>query len=170
MKIKQRGLKRKCAGFIRRITEETETFPQPHDGDGYWHLHLPVGRDFIHSASTRTGIRRLCVQTLINRAQHLVSIAPPGTPPVRVVVAVSWPDFWPSQIIIFFNPEYFDNFFSRNTEAQCWTRLPQNRSLIHEWNISIPDEFSECGYLEEINDEDDNYKGEMWFIGQLTAG
>ena len=36
--------------------------------------------------------------------------------------------------------------------------------------MSIPEGFTERGYLEEINEEDYNRKGELWFIGQLTAG
>jgi len=173
MNTKQRGLRRKCENMVRRITEQTEVFPQPHEPNGvyssYWHLHLPVAQDFIDSPKTPFGVRRLCVQTLVNRAYHLAAIAPVNDRSTRVVVAVDLPELWKSQIIVFFGTKYFDTFFNRNTETQRWTRLPQNRSLVQEWSISIPEGFSEHGYLEEINEEDYNHRGELWFIGQLTA-
>ncbi len=166
---KQRGLRRKCKEMERRIAELTEAFPQPHDNRSYWHLHLPVYQDFIDSANTPFGVRRLCVQALVNHAHKLAAIAPPGQLPTRVVAASSLPELWASQIIVFFGAEYFDTFFDRDTDDQRWTRLPQKRSLVREWSINTPKEFSEVGYLEEVNDEDCEFVAEQWFIGQLTG-
>lgn len=164
MKTKQRGLYRKCKNMVRLISEQTEVFPKPHQDSVSWHLHLPVFHGLVDSSSTPSGVRRLCVQTLISRAQHLASIAPTSEIQTRVVAAVSLPNLFDSQIIVFFGSKYFDKFFNRNTETQRWTRLPQNRSLVQEWRIRIPAEFSERGYLEEINEEAYNHKGELWFI------
>jgi len=170
MKTKQRGLHRKCKNMVRRISEQTEMFPKPHRESDYWHLHLPVFRGLVDSTSTPFGVRRLCIQTLIARAHHLASIAPIREIQTRVVVAVSLPNLFDSQIIVFFGSKYFDTFFDRNTETQRWTQFPQNRSLVREWSIITPEGFSEHGFLEEIDEEDYNHKGELWFIGQLTAG
>ena len=169
MKKKQRGLHRKCENMVRLISEQTEKFPKPHRKSDFWHLHLPVFRGFIDSTSTPFGIRRLCVQTLISRAEHLASIAPVGTTQIRVVVAVSLPNLFDSQIIIFYGAEYFDTFFNRRTATQQWTQLEDKRSLMREWNIQISSDFSECGYQEEITEPDFHQSGEIWFIGQLTA-
>jgi hypothetical protein len=170
MKTKQRGLHRKCQDMVRRISEQTEVFPKPHQESDYWHLHLPVAYGLLDSTSTPFGVRRLCVQTLVARAKYLASIAPAGEVSTRVVVAINLPELWSSQIIVFFGSKYFDAFFNRNTEAQRWTKLPQNRSLVREWSIIPPEGFSEHGFLEEIDEEGYNHKGELWFIGQLTAG
>ena len=170
MKIKQRGLRRKCENMIRRISEQTALFPKPHQGSAYWHLHLPVAQGFIDSKSTPPGVRRLCVQTMVNRAYYLATHTPAGETSTRVVVAVNVPELWNSQIIVFFGSKYFDVFFNRNTAAQRWTQLEGKRSLVRECRIQLPDGFSERGYHEEINEPDFHRSGEIWFIGQLATG
>jgi len=87
----------------------------------------------------------------------------------RVVVAVWTPDLWRSQMIVFFGSKYFDTFFNRNNATQRWTQLEENRSLVWEWKINLPNTFSERGYHEEINEPDFHQSGELWFIGQLSA-
>lgn len=169
MKTKQRGLHQKCKNMVRLVSEQTRTFPKPHRNSDYWHLHLPVFRGLVDSSSAPFGVRRLCVQTLIARAQHLASIAPTDETQTRVVVAVSLPNLFDSQIIVFFGSKYFDTFFNRNTATQRWTQLPQNRSLVREWSVDMLEGFSERGYLEEINEEHYYHKSELWFIGQLTS-
>ena len=164
---KQRGLRRKCRNMVRRITEQTATFPQAHKGANFWHLHLPVARDFISSGATPFKVRRLCAQTLIDRAHHLAALAPSdgGT---RIVVAISPEDLWDSQIIVFFGSQYFDSFFKRDLPEQTWTTLNPNRSLQRCWNLELPADFGERGYQEEINAEDFQSQHELWFIGQLA--
>ena len=124
-------MRRKCENMVRLLAQQTTTFPQPHDGDTYWHLHLPVAQNFIDVAATPSGVRRLCAQTLINRAFYLASIAPTDLE-TRVVVAVCLPNLWNSQIIVFFDSEYYDSFFNRDSEHQKWTPLPGNRDLERE--------------------------------------
>ena len=166
MKTKERGLHRKCENMVRRITEQTQVFPWPHEGSGYWHLHLPVARNFLRATNTSFGVRRLCVQTLIDRAHHLAGIAPVSKPSTRVVVAINLPELWNSQIIVFFGSSYFDTFFQRNTTAQRWTKIAGGRSLTKDWKTQVPADFSEIGYDEEIQDEDCAHTGKIWFIGQ----
>lgn len=44
-----RGARRKCNAMITSINELTEVFPSADGKSGYWHMHLPVGRNFIDS-------------------------------------------------------------------------------------------------------------------------
>lgn len=164
---KQRGLRRKCRNMVRRITEQTATFPKAHDGAGFWHLHLPAARDFISSDATPFKVRRLCAQTLIARAHYLATLAPPESE-TCVVVAIFPEDLWDSQIIVFFGSQYFDSFFTRDSPDQKWTPLNPNRSLRRRWNLALPADFCERGYQEELNSEDFEAQRELWFIGQLA--
>ncbi len=107
------------------------------------------------------------MQTLIDRAFHLTSIAPTDLE-TRVVVAICLPELWGSQIIVFFGSDYYDSFFNRDSEDQKWTPLPVNRSFTREWNLRVPDGFSQRGYKEELRDTDFTFDGEIWFIGQLS--
>jgi len=86
----------------------------------------------------------------------------------RVVVAVTLPEMWNSQIIIFNNDQYFKNFFQRNDQYQKWHLLSEERNLFNEWDIKIPSNLNVLGFQEIISDVDDyRYEGELWFIGEL---
>lgn len=162
--MKQRGLKRKCRNMVRRMGGETATFPVAHPRYDFWHLHLPVARGLVNSGETPFGIRRLCAQTLIARAHHLTKLAPDGED-VRVVVALVLPDVWASQIIVFFEPRYFENFFNRNNETQTWTSTTGR--LSRQWNLALPPTFREAGFDQEVREEDGVRHGQIWFFGQL---
>ena len=167
LKTKPRGLRRHCRTMVKRFWEATQNFPQPHQGAAFWHLHLPASRGFIDSIQTPFGIRRLCVETIIDCAHYLSSVAPKNNS-TRVVAAISLPDLYASQIIVFFGASYFDSFFDRDSAAQKWTRLEPNRSLVREWNLWLPDGFSERGCKEELSQPELVSTGEFWFIGELA--
>jgi hypothetical protein len=153
--------------MVNRIGEETINFPTDFY-KGYWHLHLPVGQDFISSNKTPFGIKQLCIKTLIERAEHLIKIKPDTLEKVRVVITVDLPDLWSSQIIVFSGDSHFDGFFERNDEYQKWTPLPKERNFESEWDIYIPEDMNVLGFKEEITDEDgDKYNGEIWVFGEL---
>ncbi len=155
--------------MIESICAHTEVFPEEHPwAHGYWHLHLPVDQGFIDSLKTPFPVRRQCVQTLIDRCQHLQRLKPPSDEPVRVVASISLPYLWDSQIIVFFGQDYFSTFFGRSSEGQSWMPLRESRSIRSEWRLQIPETFQERGYCERIRDEDFSHDGELWFIGELS--
>ncbi len=132
-------------------------------------MHLPVDQGFIDSLKTPYQVRRQCVQTLIDRCEHLQRLKPTSDAPVRVVASISLPYLWNSQIIVFFGQQYFGTFFDRNSEDQSWTPLPESRSFVREWDLAMPASFQEKGYHERIRyDEDYIHESELWFIGELV--
>lgn len=164
---KLRGLKRKTGNMIKRIWEETSDFPLEFY-NWYWHLHLPVAQSFIDSDSTPFGIKRLCVQTLLERAKHLIEIKPNTPDKYRVVVYISFQALFDSQIIVFAKDSHFERFFDRNDEFQKWIPLSEERNFESDWRINIPKEMIVLGFKEEIIDEDGAiYKRDIWFIGEL---
>lgn len=164
---KVRGIKRKSNKMIERIKENTSEFPTEFY-NGYWHLHLPVAQDFINSDKTPKKIKRLCIQTLLDRTEHLIGLKPNDKEQYRVVVAVDFPDLWGSQIIIFKGDSHFKDFFNRNDEYQMWLHLSENRNIQTEWELSVPNDLQLSGFKEVITDEDGyHYEGEIWFIGEL---
>jgi hypothetical protein len=164
---KVRGLKRKSRSMVNRLEQETMKFPSDFY-NGYWHLHLPVAQDFIASIKTPKAIKRLCIQTLLDRAEHLKRIKPPSNQKFRIVVAIDLPDLWNSQIIIFSGDSHFKGFFDRNDDYQKWIPLSVDRNMASEWDLSIPDSMSCLGIREEIKDEDaELFENEIWFVGEL---
>ncbi|WP_028776771.1 DUF3916 domain-containing protein [Shimazuella kribbensis] len=165
---KVRGLKRKTKEMILRLEESTMVFPTDFY-NGYCHFRLPVAQGFIDSCKTPIGIKRLCIQTLIDRAHHLMNIKPHNEEEYRVVVSVDLSGLWYSQIIIFKGESYFNGFFDRNNHYQKWIPLSKERDIEKEWRLSVSNDMDKKGYKEEIKDEDGSeYNGEIWFIGELV--
>ncbi|MFB5284689.1 DUF3916 domain-containing protein [Peribacillus sp. Hz7] len=164
---KVRGIKRKAKNMTKRIEENTTEFPMEFYND-YWHMHLPVAQDFINSNKTPNKVKRLCIQTLLERADHLIRMKPNDKENYRVVVAIDLLDLWDSQIIVFKGDSHFKNFFNRNDEYQKWLHLSDERSIRIEWGLTVPNDMKILGFKELIIDEDGySYEGEIWFIGEL---
>lgn len=165
---KVRGCKRKSTNMIKRIVENTLTFPTEFY-NGYWHLPLPVAQSFIDSEKTPKKIKRFCIQKLLDRAEHLVGMKPNDKENYRVVVAVDPPSLWGSQIIVFKGDPHYNDFFNRDDEYQQWLHLPSDRNIQAEWGLSVPSDLQISGFREVIADEDGYcYEGEIWFIGELN--
>ncbi|KXH86075.1 DUF3916 domain-containing protein [Sporosarcina sp. HYO08] len=164
---KVRGLKRKTKNMVNRIEQETLEFPSDFY-NGYWHLHLPVAQDFISSSKTPIAIKRLCMQTLLDRAEHLIKIKPQSQPKFRIVVAIDLPGLWNSQIIVFSGDSHFKGFFERNDDYQKWIPLSKERNIMSEWNLIGSNDMDCLGIREEITDEDGElFESEIWFVGEL---
>lgn len=112
-------------------------------------------------------MRRAAIQALVNAAAKLrAAVSHPGA--TRVVAAVSLPEIFDSQLIVFFGDAHWNEFFDRRSDDQRWTVLPQSRSLAREWRIQIPEGMIERGYRETVQDESYASHGELWFVGELS--
>ena len=166
MPAKPRGLSRRCANMVRAIQAQTATFPCPHLERDFWHWHPPLEREIVGPRAP-FGVRRFCVQTLLDGALRLTTLAPQDQT-TRVVVAINATDFWRSQIIVFFGAEYYERFFERDSSSQIWKPLPHSRSVAREWNLEFPDSFAERGFRETLNEPGFHEENELWFFGQLN--
>lgn len=163
---KVRGLKRRTQKMVEMIEQHTDVFPTIFYG-GYWNMPLPVGR-FINSSKTPFGIKRLCIQKLLERVEHLIKIKPLNNDIFRVVAVIVPKDLWRSGVIVFKGDSYFNSFFDRNSEHQRWISLPKNRSLAKELSLNIPTGLQVTGFKEEASDEDGFCENEIWYIGELN--
>ncbi len=84
--------------MVRRIEENTVEFPSEFY-KGYWHLYLPVAQDFIDSSNTPRNVKRLGIQTLIDKVKYLVNVKPDSKETLRVVACITSPHLHDSQII-----------------------------------------------------------------------
>lgn len=154
--------------MIKRIEEHTKTFPSTFYNDEYWYMPLPVSQAFIDSHKTPRKVKRLCIQTLLNQANHLINMKPSDTYTYRVVVLISINNLCDSQIIIFKNEDYFHNFFNRNSEFQKWILLSNEIDFWETWKISVYHSFQTLRFQEIIYDLDECYEKEILFIGELN--
>ncbi|MED2786944.1 DUF3916 domain-containing protein [Bacillus thuringiensis] len=165
---KIRGMKRKTNTMIKRIEEHTKTFPSTFYNDEYWYMPLPVSQAFIDSRKTSRKIKRLCIQTLLNRLNHLMKIKPSDTHTYRVVALISIENLWSSQIIVFKNDDYFHHFFNRNSKFQKWILLSNEIDFWETWEISVLPTFQTLHFQEIIYNADECYEKEILFIGELN--
>lgn len=163
---KIRGIKRKTKNMVNRIEENTMTFPTEFY-NGNWHMHLPVGQDFISSDKTPQKVKRSCIQALVDRAEYLKGLQPHGDEKYRVAVLITLPSLWNSQIIIFKGEDDFKDFFNRDSDYYKWIPLSDDRNIQTDWKLAIPDDFAITGFKEVIDDEDGYYESEIWFIGDI---
>lgn len=165
-KKKQRGQRRKLERLIRYLEDSTKNFPIPEDK--YVHWHMPCAESFIDSIKTSRKIKTRAMQCMIDCTHHLYTIKPDTIEFCRVVCMIAYPYLWASQIIVFFNKEYFDNFFDRNSLEQSWTVI-SNKSMKGTRNLQTASNFTEVGYLEEIHNDEKIHKCELWFYGELHS-
>jgi len=138
---------------VNRIIDYTEKFPEIGD-NMYWHLHVPCNQMLLDSKVTLSYTKSGCIKLLIERIEYLKRIAPVETENFKIVVCISIPCLWDSQIIIFKDEEYYNSFFIRETREQKWTLLNRQQSFVDKWNLKIPEYFEVKGFLEEIYDEE----------------
>ncbi|MFP3413833.1 DUF3916 domain-containing protein [Bacillus sp. SIMBA_074] len=165
---KIRGMKRRTQTLIKRIEDSTKAFPSTFYNDEYWHMPLPGSQAFIDSIKTPRKVKRLCIQTLLDRADLLMKMKPNDTNTYRVVVMIKIASLWNSQIIIFKNDDYFQIFFNRDNEFQKWIPLSNESDFRHEWKISISNSVQTLHFQEIIKDEDGFFEEELSFIGELS--
>lgn len=161
LRKKQRGQKRKLNQLLKYVNKFTL------DGnidDTYEHFHVPCANSFIDSPKTRGNIKRKFCQLWLDKTQYFIKNKPSNAVFCKVVCSISPNCLWDSQIIIFYDEQYYNSFWNRDSEYQSWTKIT-NKSYKDSYLLNT--NMDEVGYFETINDEDCSYKGELWFYGEV---
>jgi hypothetical protein len=166
-KQKIRGIGR----LLRELLALPETvfpdpFSQPYESR-YIDYKLPIHRGLVEGIKSRPSVKRLCIRMLLKTCIALQRSKPATCQFVRVVACISIPTMFSSRVTVFFDEEYFSNFFDRRGPYQTWSILPSNRNLLQEWQLSEDFQITGIGYSEHIVDEDSVYDGEVWFFGDI---
>ncbi|WP_412761264.1 DUF3916 domain-containing protein [Priestia megaterium] len=74
---------------------------------------MPFNESFIDSKNTSNSVRKLCMQTMINRMQHLMDIRTELEKDYRIYILISLPRLFDSQIVVLFDKEDLNGFFDR---------------------------------------------------------
>jgi hypothetical protein len=151
---------------------EAIQFPaEPYLGMGYFHWKIPVPAGLVSGASARPRFQAICAQIMIDASLRLASLKPKSLQDTRVVVILGYPDLFQSEICVFFTPEYFASFCSRNSDDFKRIARP-DLERVARWNLSIPDGFDVRGF--DTYQRDDSFDppfeewGEMWLIGEVA--
>ena len=159
---KQRGQKRKLNALLSNINQI-----QPFENTDcqYEHFHVPCSQ-FISSPKTYGRIKTQFCRAWLDKTAEIIEQKPNHLSFCKVVAVINEFDLWESQIIIFYDPKYYNSFWSRTSCEQIWQSIEnQGKSFVQERHIELS--LKEKGYLEIIKDFDYSHKTILWFYGDV---
>jgi len=165
MQKKIRGKGRLWKNFLKFPKLFDSFFP---DSDGcrdYWKYMIPI-HEKIFEKSFKIRFQKELIRTMLNALMNLQKNKPKNT---KVVLSISFPNFFQSQLIVFFSEEYYKNFFTRDTSFQKWEKISEEKCFLRESGIGNSSCVSKIGFRENIVDEDFSYEGEIWFFGDVPT-
>lgn len=169
-KEKVRGIKRRLRSLDKWVNSFEGYFPSECANEKYWNLKLPVLDRLVGPPTTTNEIQAHCAQAILKAAKYLLDARPVECSSAVVTVLIAYPQMFGSEICIFFNKEYYDSFYNRNSEWQSLT-LIQGKQLSKELKFEVPHKFVEIGYTHKIKDECDGevsiYEEEWWSFSAL---
>ena len=144
---------------IEQITPFTDTTAR------YEHFHVPCGL-FISSPKTSGRIKTAFCQAWLDKTAEIMEQKPDDLPFCKVVAMIDAGDLWESQIIIFYDKDYYDSFWLRDTAEQTWLPIDaKEKSFVKDRNIETAQK--EKGYIEILSDDGVNRKSALWFYGDI---
>lgn len=160
---KQRGQRRKIKNLILNIEQITQL---PNTNDRYEHFHVPSD-PFISSPKTSGKMKTEFCRAWLQKTSEIIEQKPKDMPFCRAVAVIDECDLWESQIIIFYDEDYYNSFWERSSVEQTWLPIDSDtRSLAKERNIKTS--LKEKGYIEILSDEDIQRKSILWFYGDIS--
>lgn len=158
LRLRQRGQVRKLQRKIKAI----EPFV---DIDAEYERFLVPSSPFIQAPTTSDEIKTEFCRMWLDKTTEIIAEKPRDLPYCKVVAMINVPNFWNSQIIIFYNEEYYSSFWNRSGPYQVWSPIASDASLKMERNIKT--DLLEKGYAETISDEDESSGCLLWFYGDI---
>ena len=158
---KQRGQKRKLKALLKNISSIT---PFMNTSARYEHFHVPCS-PFLSSSKTSGKVKTAFCSAWLKKAEEIAEKTPAELSFCKVVALINERDLWCSQIIIFYNQAYFEEFWERDCEEQRWIPMEkQMYSFIKGRGISTL--LKEKGYTETVLDDGVLKKSNLWFYSK----
>ena len=108
---------------------------------------------------------KFCKAWLAKTAE-IMEQKPNHLPFCKVVAVIDEFNLWNSQIIVFYDRNYYESFWKRTSGVQIWQPIDmQGKSFTQQRNISS--RLNEKCYLEIISDADYSHKTRLWFYGDV---
>ena len=159
---KQRGQRRKLNTLLINI-EQITPFADP--SDRYEHFHVPSD-PFISFPKTSRKIKTAFCRAWLQKTAEIIGQKPKDIPFCKVVAVIDEGNLWESQIIIFYDEDYYNTFWERSSVEQTWLPMDSDtRSFSKERNIKTS--LKEKGCIEILSDEEKQRKSTLWFYGEI---
>lgn len=165
MKIKkQRGARRRMNTLLHNI----ETFEPFQQTNGRYEHFLVPSSGFINNPRTRGKLKTEFIVAWLAKTTSFIRMKPKELSFCRIVALIKVPNYWKSQIIIFYDKEYYGNFWNRHSREQTWVPMNEHHSLIKSRNVKT--DLKEKCYLELLADDCNEkiiHKSLLWFYEEL---
>ena len=150
---KQRGQRRKLKVLCNNINQ---IHPFENTDYQYEHFHVPCDQ-FISSPKTSGKIKTEFCRAWLKKTAEIISEKPVNLNFCKVIAMIDERDLWRSQINIFYDADYYNSFWSRDSAEQKWSgNIKKCRSFLKE------------GYTEILNDDNQKTKNTLWFYGDIN--
>ncbi len=154
---KQRGVYRKLNLLFKKI----DLF-EPIKKDNIYEEFVVPGNNFLDVS--QISIKRKFIIKWIETTEKFINSKDNKTF-CRIVGMIETKEISNSRIILFYDEEYYNNFWKREDSYQIWERLDSRKSLKQRLNIQT--NLKEIGFKETLNDDEFKYETELWFYGEL---
>ena len=158
---KQRGQKRKLNALLNNIEQVS---PYKNTECQYECFRVPSDQ-FISSPKTYGKIKTKFCRAWLDKTAEIIYQKPNHLSFCKVVAVIDEFDLWNSQIIVFYDKNYYDSFWVRTSGEQIWQPIKKGKSFLKERNISST--LTEKGCVEIINDVDYSHETKLWFYGDV---
>lgn len=164
-KEKLRGLKRRLRALDKWADSFQGYFPAEYADEKYWNWKLPVLDRLVGPPTTNIEIQTHCAKAIMRATDHLLEARPSECKHAIISALITYPHMFGSEICIFFDTDYFESFFQRNSEWQSLTPL-KTKELSKSLKFNLPNGFIQTGYIHKTKDEWEGkittFKEEWW--------
>ena len=162
---KVRGIKRRLRAIDKWSDSFEGYFPSEHSSERYWNWKLPVLDRLVAPPITTNEIQAHCAKAILKAVEHLSTAKPEQYKNSIVTALITYPDMFGSEICVFFDKEYYESFFKRNSEWESLISIEGN-SLSESLGFKLPESFTETGFVfstkEEWEGEVTTFEQEWW--------
>ena len=169
---KLRGIPRRLRSLRKWSESYTSKYPTISSDSysyGYWNIKIPVHIGLVQGRQTNREIQSVCAQFMIDAAYNIFQAKPKNETNTRVTCCIIFPEMFSSELCLFTSEEYFNVQTQPGSNYLGKKTLLTNRSIIKEWDLNLPNGFSELGILRSSENEDGEiYFSEHWYIGEVA--
>lgn len=158
---KQRGQKRR----LKALLEGIERIMPFGSTDARYECFSVPSSPFISSPKTSGKVKTVFCRAWLKKAEEIAEKTPEELSFCRVVALINECDLWRSQIIVFYDQAYFEEFWKRDCAEQQWAPMKkESRSFIKERFIAT--NLKETGYRETVLDDGILKRSILWFYSK----
>lgn len=157
---KQRRYKREFRRIIQNL-QSVDVSYQPEGFFEYEEIKLYANLFFCPRRKERMEL----MSVLLEKTEEIIRNKPVGVPFCKVFLVVYEKNIAWSSIQLLFSEKEYQLFWNRTKiEVQKWTKIQVNSFAE---SLGIETTLKECCYLEEVQNEEENFRQNIWFYGEI---